>query len=170
MAESNPFLQLVDGIRDYADRAVRRWVSLDRDLPDTPAEPATGWTLTVGRQRIALAPAPPAIPDTGWQPLTVLAGFTAGAGSLAPQWRVRDGWAMMRGRVTRAAGNWPTGAYTEVAATPPAAQPTRLRYTAGASNTGLPLGVAIDHRIQVHGAPSATAVLELGTIPPWRVD
>lgn len=171
--EQNPFIAAYRQVLSAARRHTERYVRLEVADPDSPAPSAVGRVLHVGHQRIGF-PAPPEppppyeVPDTGWQTLTLLAGFTAGTGGNTPQWRVRDGIVFWRGRITRDAGNWQPG-FNHCANIPAAAQPTGLHYTSGMARSGIVLAVAIDHRLQVlpRTATGATNEIELGSIPPY---
>ena len=80
-------------------------------------------------------------------------------------YRVRNGVVYWRGRVTRTAGDWPSG-LTEIAATPAVAQPESLLYTAAGARGGRYLTMAIDDRLMVASA-AATAEVHLEAIPPY---
>lgn len=114
----NPF------VRMYRD-LVRRinalpQVRLSRVDPEAPAEPAEGWALSVGRQRVALGAAPTPTPvDRDWTSLPLDAGFSGGV-----WWCVRGGVVYLHGRVTRDAGDWPA-TLQPFANLPAAAQPSR---------------------------------------------
>ena len=164
MAE-NPFVRMY---RDLAGRISRLpEVRLSRVDPEAPAEPADGWALSVGRQRVALGAVPD--PPAEWTPLTLQAGFTGSA------WvRVVAGRAELQGTVTRTAGDFPSG--HEVLLTLPAqARPTLpagegLRYLPASNNTGTALAayVGTDGDLGIRGV-GETPRVDLSTIPPWSV-
>lgn len=158
MAE-NPF------VRMYRD-LVRRinalpQVRLSRVDSEAPAEPAEGWALSVGRQRVALGATPTPSVDTDWTPLTLDAGFSGDV-----WWCVRGGVVYLHGRVTRDAGNWPATSQ-QFATLPTAALPSLPTgspysvYCASISPDGGPFAVAVSGS---SGALSARAGAGVSTV------
>lgn len=193
MAE-NPF------VRMYRD-LVRRinalpQVRLSRVDPEAPAEPAEGWALSVGRQRVALGAADIslaelsdgelsagvrdslqsqlAVPDppTEWTSLPLDAGFSGGV-----WWCTRGGVVYLHGRVIRSAGDWPTGSFEIFATLPPAARPSRptaspyINSHAAINTTGGPFTVTVSGSGVMSarvGAGVSTAWLEMASLS-WPV-
>lgn len=101
--------------------------------------------------------------DTGWQPLTLAAGFTGTC-----YYRVKNGYVSYKGRVTRTAGPWPN-VYTTITATmPAAAQSPDTLYGMGMSRYS-PLPYAIGSKISITsgGAASPNSEFELRSIAPF---
>ena len=121
------------------------------------------------RLTIISAPAAPVdVPDTGWLNLTPATGYTA----TNAQWRVRDGWAMMRGQIT-APEQWPESSYAVCATVPVEARPAVPMVATASDNGGRILGVALGSELSVinrlHSITPASTI-RLDSIPPWRVD
>ena len=101
--------------------------------------------------------------DTGWQPLTLAAGFTGTC-----YYRVKNGYVSYKGRVTRTAGPWPN-AYTTITATMPAAAQSPDTFYAMGMSRYSPLPYAIGSTISITsgGAASPSSVFELRSIAPF---
>lgn len=101
--------------------------------------------------------------DTGWQPLTLAAGFTGTC-----YYRVKNGYVSYKGRVTRTAGPWPN-AYTTITATmPAAAQSPDTFYGMGVSRySPLPYAIGSTISITSGGAASPNSEFELRSIAPF---
>ena len=104
--------------------------------------------------------------DTGWTAFPLASGITGTA-----QYRVIGGVTHLRGRLTRTAGNWPTGVFTAVATLPVAAAPAQQAYVTATNrgNSLFSVSIAAAGAITVSGsaATGTTAEVELSSIPPF---
>lgn len=135
-------------------------VRLSRVDPEAPAEPAEGWALSVGRQRVALGGSAGTPTDSDWAILPLRLGFSGSA-----WWCVRAGVVYLQGRVIRDAGNWSTS-FTPFATLPAAARPSRppgSPYTERMM-AAMPGGSAVVE-VTLSGVMSAEA--GAGTATPW---
>ena len=164
MTEPNPLLDALRQILTTARRELDRHVQLVRADPESPAEPAAGWVLHVGRHRIDLAPPPPPVADTGWQPLALEGGLTGAA-----SYRVRDGVLHLRGLVTHTAGNFGSS-YVTLATLPESLWPDTIRYGTSQTHThGNTAVLAVTTAGLIRAASTTTDRVALESLTPYPV-